>query len=90
MKEEKPSAGLKMVRGRLRSEGVKIQRERVRGSMRRVDPVGVHLRSRQAIRRRNYVVGRPNDVWHMDGYHKLILYGIVLHGLVDGFCRTVS
>ncbi len=33
---------------------------------------------------------RPNSVWHIDGHHKLIRWGIVVHGMVDGFCRTVS
>ncbi|KAI9571411.1 hypothetical protein HD554DRAFT_2016771, partial [Boletus coccyginus] len=27
---------------------------------------------------------------HLDGYHKLIYWGFVIHGLIDGFCQTVS
>ena len=26
-----------------------------------------------------------NSVWHLDGYHKLIRWGIVIHGAVDGY-----
>ena len=29
----------------------------------------------------------PNSVWHLDGYHKLIRWGIVIHGAVDGYSR---
>ncbi|ESK81644.1 hypothetical protein Moror_3251 [Moniliophthora roreri MCA 2997] len=28
-------------------------------------------------------------MWHLDGHHKLIRWGIVIHGIIDGFCRTV-
>ncbi|KAI5982901.1 hypothetical protein EDC04DRAFT_2616344 [Pisolithus marmoratus] len=31
---------------------------------------------------------RPNALWHMDGHHKLIRWGIVIHGIVDGYCHT--
>ncbi|KAI0087666.1 hypothetical protein BDY19DRAFT_892184, partial [Irpex rosettiformis] len=26
---------------------------------------------------------------HCDGHHKLIWWGIVLHGFIDGYCHTV-
>ncbi|KAJ7927346.1 hypothetical protein B0H13DRAFT_1598765, partial [Mycena leptocephala] len=48
------------------------------------------LRTHLAIRRRRYKVPRPNYLWHCDGYHKLIWWGIVIHGFIDGYCRTVS
>lgn len=89
IRKEKPSVGLKFIWSRLRWNGAKIQRERVRKSMRRNDPIGVELRGRKALRRRNYVVAGPDALWHMDGYHKLIMWGIVIHGLIDGYCRTV-
>ena len=28
-------------------------------------------------------------VWHIDSHHKLIRWGIVIHGMIDGFCQTV-
>ncbi|KAI6006192.1 hypothetical protein F5J12DRAFT_721182, partial [Pisolithus orientalis] len=33
-----------------------------------------------------YHVKWPNALWHMDGHHKLIQWGIVIHGFIDGFC----
>lgn len=27
---------------------------------------------------------------HLDGYHKLIRYGVVIHGMTDGYSRVVS
>ncbi|KAG2134987.1 hypothetical protein BD769DRAFT_1293898, partial [Suillus cothurnatus] len=36
-----------------------------------------------------YKVSQPNALWHMDGHHKLIHWGIVIHGIIDGYCRTV-
>ncbi|KAJ7823160.1 hypothetical protein B0H14DRAFT_2166741, partial [Mycena olivaceomarginata] len=61
-----------------------VQKERVRQSLRRVDRLGQVLR-KQRITRRQYYSPRPNSVWHMDGHHKLIHWGIVIHGFVDGF-----
>jgi hypothetical protein len=29
-------------------------------------------------------------MWHLDGHHKLIRWGIVIHGFVDGYSRLVS
>ncbi|KAI9569823.1 hypothetical protein HD554DRAFT_2019662, partial [Boletus coccyginus] len=36
-----------------------------------------------------YYVKCPNALWHIDGHHKLICWGIVIHGIIDGFCRMV-
>ena len=27
----------------------------------------------------------PNSLWHIDGYHKLIRWRIVIHGVIDGY-----
>ncbi|TEB19302.1 hypothetical protein FA13DRAFT_1666561, partial [Coprinellus micaceus] len=71
--------------GYLKQLQFRIQRHRVRASMRRVDAVGQALRRRTTISRRRYGNKRPNAMWHIDGHHKLIRYGIVIHGAVDGF-----
>jgi hypothetical protein len=89
-RKAKPSSGLSYLVGFLRSHGLRIQRERVRSSVHRVDPVGSALRSRTIIPHAEYYVPRPNALWHMDGHHKLICWGIVVHGVIDGYCRTVS
>ncbi len=80
-----PRCGEKSVSGSLRSEGIKVQRHRVRDSIRRVDPIGVQLRSRRVLHRRVYQVASPNSLWHVDGYHKLIRWNIVIHGGIDGY-----
>jgi hypothetical protein len=88
-KAEKPSSGLRYLIGFLRRHGLRVQRERVRKSLRRVDGLGQELRRRKTIQRGKYTVPRPNSLWHLDGHHKLISWGIVIHGIIDGYCRTV-
>jgi hypothetical protein len=88
-KAEKPNSGLRYLIGFLRRHGLRVQKERVRQSLRRVDGLGQELRRRKTIQRRKYKVPRPNFLWHLDGHHKLIWWGIVIHGLIDGFCRSV-
>ncbi|XP_077065694.1 uncharacterized protein LOC143718561 [Siphateles boraxobius] len=71
-----PNSGYHMMHGHLSSRGVKVQVERVRKSLRRVDPQGTQLRalSLRTIRRRQYSVPAPNAMWHIDGNHKLISF----------------
>ena len=83
-----PNWGEKSVSGHFASTGMKIQRWRVRESLRRVSPLAVKQRFRQAIHRREYRVPYPNSLWHIDGYHKLIKWKIVIHGGVDGYSRV--
>lgn len=84
-----PSCGEKMMRSRLQCQGILVQRERVRQSLRRVDPLGVERRLRRVLRRRRYHVECPNALWHVDGYHKLIRWKLVVHGAVDGYSRLI-
>jgi hypothetical protein len=88
-KRVKPSSGLQYLIGFLRTHGLKVQKERVRKSLLRIDGLGQVLR-KHTIERRDYYSPRPNFVWHMDGHHKLIRWGIVIHGVVDGYDRMVS
>lgn len=89
-KAKKPNSGLRYLIGFLRTQGIRVQKRRVMWSLRRVDGLGQILRRRVAIKRRKYSVPRPNYLWHCDGHHKLIWWGIVIHGFIDGYCRTVS
>jgi len=89
-KAEKPNAGFRYLIGFLRRQGLHIQKERVRLALGRVDGLGQELRRQRTIQRRKYRVPHPNSLWHIDGHHKLIWWGIVVHGLIDGYCRTVS
>ena len=84
-----PMCGQKSVDGRLKSEGLRMSRKRIRESLRRVDPFGVESRARGVLRRRRYHVDSPNDLWHIDGYHKLIRWRLVIHGGIDGFSRLI-
>ena len=71
-----PSAGYRRMTGFLLSRGIKVQQERIRGSMWRVDPEGVLIRSLElsTVNRRRYQVYAPLALWHIDGNHKLIRY----------------
>ena len=84
-----PQSGEKTVVGQLRSQGIKIQRERVRQSLRRVDPTGIESQARKVLHRRVYQVSSPNSLWHCDGYHKLIRWNMVIHGAIDGYSRLI-
>ena len=64
--------GAEGVRARLIGLGHRIQRQRVRQSLVRVDGGGAALRSAPPIQRRTYTVAGPNSMWHVDGNHKLI------------------
>lgn len=88
-KEKIPDAGLRYVVGFLRKHGLRVQQRRVVSSLKRIDSLGRKLRQHKIIKRVKYSVKRPNALWHLDGHHKLIRWGIVLHGFVDGFSRTV-
>lgn len=88
-RHRKPGSGVRYLVGFLRSQGLRIQKTRISASLRRVDQLGRILRQRHTIQRRKYKSSRPNAVWHCDGHHKLILWGIVIHGFIDGYCRTV-
>lgn len=89
-KQIKPNSGTRYVMGYLSQCGYRVQRDRVRDSLRRIDALGQVLRNHAAIDRRAYIVPYPNYLWHIDGHHKLIRWGIVIHGGADGFDRLVS
>lgn len=71
---EFPNSGYKRMTGLLQNGGYRIQQNRIRESMRRVNPDGVLLRALElrAVRRRRYQVSGPLALWHIDGNHKLI------------------
>ena len=85
-----PNLGEKSVDGLLRSQGITVQRHRIRQALHAVDPEGVQLRLRGVLHRRRYNVQSPNALWHVDGYHKLIRWKIVIHGGIDGYSRVVT
>ena len=84
-----PNAGLAMTQGHLRSEGVCVQRHRLRQSVARNDPIRRNVRWHQVLSRRTYSVPGPNSLWHVDGHHSLIRWRFVLHGGIDGYSRMI-
>jgi transposase InsO family protein len=88
---EFPNCGIRRMKGFLIARGIRIQWERVRSSLWRVDPEGVLLRTMQLnlVKRRHYSVPGPLSLWHLDGNHKIIRWGFVIHGCVDGYSRRI-
>ena len=82
-----PNIGSKNLVGYLAARNIKVPRQRVRESLKRVDPLGVAARKCRSIHRRVYCVSRPLALWHFDGNHKLVRWRLVIHGCVDGFSR---
>ncbi|CAB4007013.1 cytosolic Fe-s cluster assembly factor nubp1-b-like [Paramuricea clavata] len=76
-----------MMKGYLQSKGWRVQRDRIRCSLLRTDPIGLMQRWQKAIKRRSYNVKYPRSLWHIDGNHKLISWRIVVHGGIDGYSR---
>ena len=74
IKNEMPTTGYRMVKGRLRSMGIHIQWRRVAASLHRVDSMGIlsRLSGLGCILRRTYSVRAPLSLWHVDTNHKLI------------------
>ncbi|KAF8186609.1 hypothetical protein K438DRAFT_1723231 [Mycena galopus ATCC 62051] len=68
-------AGLCMLNGMLRQLSHHIAIKRICQSLLRVDPVQ-RIFERICIRRRDYHVLGPNSLWHHDGQHGLICWGI--------------
>ena len=57
-----PHSGFSFLQGYLCSIGTRVQRERIRTSVSRVDPLGSLLRRHQPVSRRRYRVPGPNSL----------------------------
>jgi len=88
-KKRRPESGIRYIVGLLWTNGIRVQHLRVVCSLRQIDRLGQVLRDRQVKAKAKYHVTRPNALWHINGHHKLIHWGIVIHAFIDGFCRTV-
>ena len=75
-------AGCRMVRSILLTRGIKVTYRRVQLFLTEVDPLMSHRRWGAVVRRRQYQVKAANSLWHIDGHHSLIRWGIVLHCMV--------
>ena len=90
VKREYPNDGEVMVAGHLLRLGYRVQRSKLRASIHHIDPEGTAEQRSIAIRRRAYHVSAPNEVWHIDGHHKLIKWRLVIHGGIDGYSRLIT
>lgn len=88
-KDSHPNAGIRYIRGSLIQQGIRVQRSRIVASLSRVDDVAKVVLRNKIIQRREYKSARPNALWHLDGHHKLGPWGVVIHGITDGFDRVV-
>ncbi|XP_049319418.1 uncharacterized protein LOC111190594 [Astyanax mexicanus] len=91
VKARTPHVGYRMMKGILQAMGHRVQWNRVSSSMHRVDSVGVLSRMTRmgCVSRRTYSVQGPLHLVHIDTNHKLIRYGLVIFGGVDGFSRKI-
>eukprot|EP01038_Epipyxis_sp_PR26KG_P007557 gene7557-10297_t len=83
-----PNTGIVSMQSKLARENYVVTRERVRSSLKRINPQESENRKRTTTTRRVYNVAGPHHLWHMDGNHKLILFNLVIHGAIDGFSRA--
>ena len=84
-----PYFGIRLMKGLLRSKNINVSWQRIRNSMWRVDAKEVLLRSINLKHRRQYSVPGPLSLWHVDGNHKLISFGFVIHGAINGYSRRI-
>ena len=74
-----PNTGYKRMTGYFAARGARVQQQRIKESMRRVDLEGTLIRVLEfnVINRRCYSISSPLALWHIDGHHKLIRYFIL-------------
>lgn len=86
-----PNCGVRRMKQFLLGRGIGVQWSRVRSSLCRTDPNGILLQTSQLniVNRRHYSVPGPRSLWNLDGNHKFIRWGFVIHGCVDGFSRRI-
>ena len=89
IKHDHPNDGEVLIQGHLERMGIRIPRQAMRDSIHCVDHQNVASRCHSVTRRRVYSVPFPNSVWHIDGHHKVVRWRFVIHGAIDGFCRTI-
>ena len=76
-----PQIGCRQMRSMLDSDfGIRVQKQRVRMAMRRVDPAGAAIRWSEVHVRRRYSVYGANALWHIDTHHSLIRWRFVVLG----------
>lgn len=85
-----PKVGAIYLHGALTSLGIYLPRDLVRAKVAQLRPARHYLAENLFPTRNMYSVAGPNSVWHHDGQHKLIDFGIVVHGFIDGYSRLIT
>ena len=86
----RPESGIRYTQGFLKKNDIHIQRDCVQASLGRVDGLGQVLRADDTMLRWKYTSSYSNGVDHIDGCHKLIQWGFVIHGIIGGHDRMVK
>ena len=89
IQRENPNCGQQLIKGYLNSRNIHVQRQRLRESIVRTNPIRRMIRWHQVVSRRSYSVKRSNSLWHIDGHHSLIRWRFVVHGGIDRYSRMV-
>ncbi|RHZ82501.1 hypothetical protein Glove_109g51 [Diversispora epigaea] len=90
IKEYQPNVRQVIIIGALKERGIKIKRQRLRESLRRIDPFEISARWAELISHRKYQVAGLNALWHINGNHKLINWKFVIYGAIDGYSRIIT
>jgi len=90
--QENPARGCAYVIGCLRAASLCIQCEHVVDAMNHVDRLGQGLRKQVGKKKKHkhYHVPCPNSLWHIDGHHKLIAWGTVIHAIANGYSHKAN
>src|SRR5882672_1547667 len=83
-KQLRSNSGLRYTFGFLCHHGLKIQWSWVHDSLEWIYGLGHALWRHDGILQRQYQSRYSNAIWHINGLHKLILWGYVIHGTIDG------
>ena len=78
--------GARVVMGHLWENECFPTRETLRDVIVRLAPEGLKTRAFEANKRISrcvYHVEGPHHLWHLDGHHKLIRWGLITHGCID-------
>lgn len=85
-----PEVGIDFLKAGLHTDGIFVTLARVKAVYKYLRPLRDALNTKAKPTRDVYKCAGPNAVWHHDGQHRLILFGIVIHAFVDGFSRTIT
>ena len=81
--------GYSLVKGHLKSIGIRVQQRQIRTILRNLDPESSCFRWAIVVSRRSYNVRSSNSLWHLDDHHSLVSWKFVIHGAIDGFSRLI-